>query len=242
LPIADEDGAITTDWQEGRTLDWQQPAKNPHPNRYHIVFKEGAFKEEHLAIFMSSDSRIKSIIQKENAKFAEVSRGAKRTRDDAKTPSKKADADAASDDEAKTSEKPMKKKAKIAETTAADATTSATSKPQANKARASNMYVDQPMAEETPTKPASDKAKKSTPVKKVSAPKSEEKKPSTPSKSTKKPEETESSSAPAKMDVDDTPSNAQKKDAKKTDEPKEKDKKTKEVQKTKESAIKSKKK
>ena len=175
MPIANEDGAITTDWQEGRALEWQLPAKNPHPNRYHIVFKEGAFKEEHLAIFMSSDPRIKSIIQKENAKFAEVSRGAKRSRDDSKASSSKEDEEG--DDAAEEKkDKPVKKKAKISETASPVPTSTKPVKEEKKKPKKNEMQVDEkPKTEESTTKAAPTKTEKKPVAKKADAAKTEEK-------------------------------------------------------------------
>lgn len=77
--VTDADGVIKTDWEDGRGLDFQIPAKNPHPNRYHFVFKDGAFKPEHLQLLMKSDSRLKTLLEKENEHLPN-SRGAKRSR------------------------------------------------------------------------------------------------------------------------------------------------------------------
>mgnify|MGYP001140978212 FL=1 len=228
LPIANEDGAITTDWQEGRALEWQLPAKNPHPNRYHIVFKEGAFKEEHLAIFMSSDPRIKSIIQKENAKFAEVSRGAKRSRDDSKASSSKEDEEGDDDAAEEKKDKPVKKKAKISETASPVPTSTKPVKEEKKKPKKNEMQVDEkPKTEESTTKAAPSKTEKKKPVaKKADAAKTEDKDSSKPVKAVKKAKEPVV--AAEKMEVDDekpavsTPAKKDIKSPKKSEESKEK--------------------
>ena len=107
-PVSNSDGALSIDWQEGRGLDWQQPAKNPHPNRYVFVFRDGAFKEDSLATFMNSDPRIKALIQKENVALADFQRGSKRSRDE--VDSKPAKASSSSTEGEKTAKKDGLKK------------------------------------------------------------------------------------------------------------------------------------
>lgn len=79
--VTDADGVIKTDWEDGRGLDFQQPARNPHPNRYLMVFKEAAFKAEHLQLLMESDSRLKALLERENEHLPSARRG-KRSHDE----------------------------------------------------------------------------------------------------------------------------------------------------------------
>ena len=114
------DGAPVTDWEEGRDLQWQVPAKNPHPNKYTIVFKDGAFRTESLAIFLNSDARLKKLFEKSSPflKEMDLQRGTKRDRTEDSDSESGSDMGSYSSDEESREAPPAKKKKKLIESDA----------------------------------------------------------------------------------------------------------------------------
>jgi hypothetical protein len=208
-PVSNSDGALSIDWQEGRGLDWQQPAKNPHPNRYVFVFRDGAFKEDSLATFMNSDPRIKALIQKENVALADFQRGSKRSRDE--VDSKPAKASSSSTEGEKTAKKDGLKKS--ASSTEVDQTKSkpAQKKQKISEKEAVPVKSDAPSTEKGLKKTDSKKAVKATSSSEPKAATEEKAPANKTAKSTATTTKTEDTKPKSDaMDVDEAPSKSPK--------------------------------